>query len=69
MKFVLDVELADERYCDGCPALDEHRLDKPLCRAGKFLMQQERIGISDAGYGVWRVPRPKGCPLRKVEEQ
>jgi hypothetical protein len=68
MKFTLEVELEDERYCESCPALDGHTREGMYCEVGEFEMRQENIAPKDHPFGIWRTPRPKGCPLRKVEE-
>ena len=64
MKFVLNVELEDERYCDGCDALDR---GVDICRALQEGLHKTLIGIDEHGYREWRRLRLHDCPLRKTE--
>ena len=59
-KFTLEVELEDDRYCNGCINLDNYSWCRAAYLAGRY------------GYGKWdvyhcdfdHVQRPSWCPLK-----
>lgn len=64
MKFTLEIELEDERYCNGCAAMN---LDYEWCLVLREYMHAESAEWV-GNVKLWKLLRHKDCPLRKVED-
>lgn len=65
--YSLEITLENDKYCDGCFALDTMMSNRPFCKNGEFWMESKRVKVNENGPIEWRTVRPKGCPLKPVE--
>jgi hypothetical protein len=59
-EFLLEVWLDDEKYCDGCPCLDDRR---DRCKADSLRLTEVKVTRLGRITGEMFVVRPGECPL------
>lgn len=67
-KFILNVELSDDKNCDECPACNLDR-DPPECRVTGERLQQEKASLANSDFLYWYSVRPGNCPLTMAKEK